>query len=330
MSKLIVMVGLPGSGKSTIAKELQKNIIKNAFLKREANCTILSSDAYRQKLLEDENDQSNGEKVFNALYTDMREFLLKEENVIFDATNTSMKARKRIFLELDKIKKELEEKNISLIKIAYVIPTKFEECIERDSKRERTVGREVINKFRMSFQMPQSFEGFDKIVIHNFGYIKHDFTAVNPLLSQMQHFDQKNPHHIYSLDVHCNKLAENYEEGSSEYVAGKLHDYGKLFTRTFDEKGIAHYYSHDSVGTYEVLSHLEWLPKFNLDEVLYILFLINWHMRGHKDIRTVKAEKKYRSLFGNKWYEALIQFADYDIIASGTSDKHEELKEIYG
>lgn len=319
MSKLIIMVGLPGSGKSTIAKELN---IDN-------NYTILSSDAYRAKILGDENDQSNGAKVFDILYSDMKSLLLADCNVIFDATNTSMKARRRIFAELDSIKKELEELNLEITTIAYVVPTPISECIKRDSRRNRTVGVDVIKKFYYSFQMPQKFEGFDEVVIHGFDKIKYNYDIINPLILFMVDFDQKNPHHIYTLDIHCNKLAENYNVDSPEYVAGKLHDLGKVYTQTFDDKNIAHYYSHDSVGTYEVLSHLKWLPKFTLDEVLYILFLINWHMKA-RDFKTPKAINKYKNLFGTKWYEALMDFKHYDEVASGTYDEHEKLKKIYG
>ena len=73
---LIVMVGLPGSGKSTIAKQLAED---------NPNTLIFSSDAYREKICGDENDQSNNDLVFRTLHKDLREALLLGKNCIFDA-----------------------------------------------------------------------------------------------------------------------------------------------------------------------------------------------------------------------------------------------------
>ena len=63
MQKLIVMVGVPGSGKSTYAK--------NTFSK---TAEILSSDALRKELLGNENDQKHNDYVFAELYKRARSF----------------------------------------------------------------------------------------------------------------------------------------------------------------------------------------------------------------------------------------------------------------
>ena len=58
---LIVMVGIPASGKSYKAKELSELY----------NANIYSSDTYRKELLGDENCQDNNELVFNTLFNDI-------------------------------------------------------------------------------------------------------------------------------------------------------------------------------------------------------------------------------------------------------------------
>lgn len=313
------MVGLPGSGKSYVTNEI---------LNKQNEYEVLSSDLYRKKLYGDENDQTHNQEVFVALYKDMRQYLSAGKNCIFDATNTTRKARARIFNQL---------KGIENIEIeAYVMRTPFEVCVENDLNRERTVGYEVIKNFLYSYEFPQKFEGFDKIIIDNFpiNNLQYITDIIAPIywetLNKMKKFDQENPHHIHNLYDHCFDLAAHFPQSSPMWRAGILHDVGKLFTRHYDEQNIAHYYSHDSVGTYYILSTLlEYLIDgfYDYQDIIeYILFLINYHMKGHKDFRG-KNEFKYRKIFGDKWYNDLIRFADADIDASGTESIHEHLQQ---
>ncbi len=53
-----MMVGLPGSGKSTYAEKLSK----------ERSAIICSSDKVREDLYGDENSQSNNDEVFKLLH----------------------------------------------------------------------------------------------------------------------------------------------------------------------------------------------------------------------------------------------------------------------
>ena len=69
--KLIVMVGLPGSGKSTYAKEL---------IKKGRADIILSSDAIREELTGDESNQTVNDKVFKLLYQRMNDYFSPQLN----------------------------------------------------------------------------------------------------------------------------------------------------------------------------------------------------------------------------------------------------------
>lgn len=109
--KLIVMCGLSASGKSTIAKELA---IKH-------NVCIVSSDSIREEICRDVADQSKNEEVFKIFHKRIREYLNKGQNVIADATNITMKSRRAIIENVRKLDVE---------KICYIIPKKFEDCIE--------------------------------------------------------------------------------------------------------------------------------------------------------------------------------------------------------
>ena len=305
--KLIVMIGLPGSGKSTKRDELKYQ-----------NYAYISSDELRKVVAGSEEDQDHNQQVFDTFYKMLDWEMSHRYNTILDATNINMKARRRIFEIIEPYRDQIEV-------TAYIMNIPIEEVIERDKSRERSVGIEVINKFLNNYQHPQKFEGFDHIILDrpiefdDAGNNK-EFNLLNylDLESKMNKFDQKNPHHIYSLGEHCSQLNYKYSPFQlTEKVAAIFHDVGKLFTQSIDETGVAHYYNHDNVGTYWLISHLNsWYinKENNLQD---ILFYINYHMLGHK-IKTDKAKNKYMRIFGEDRYFKLLEFVFYDKLASGT------------
>ena len=143
MNKLIFMIGLPGSGKSTYA---ERNL---------GDCEILSSDKLRTELFNDVNNQENNQLIFDTLFKRAREFLLAGKNVVIDATNVDREEREKSLSHF---------KDLNVIRIAMVVKTPVKECILRDSLRERTVGKDVILRFRRKFVYPSKQEGFNKIV----------------------------------------------------------------------------------------------------------------------------------------------------------------------
>lgn len=319
MVKLYVMVGIPGSGKSFASEKLAKKY----------NAIIFSSDKYRLKVCGDENCQDRNQEVFSLLYKELRQALIEGKNCIFDATNVTRKDRVRIFNQINGIS-DIEV-------IAYVMRTPLSLCLERDMYRDRTVGSEVIYKFISRYQFPQRFEGFSSIIIDDFNiksyfdakeYLEESLPYWKNIRSQMENWDQENPHHIRNLNQHSIGLAEHYNPIEDiEYYAGRLHDVGKLYTKSYDSQGIAHYYNHDSWGVYKILESqlLEYLAyNMSEDELYAILALINYHMMAHKDIRG-NNEEKYRKIFGSSLYDRLIKFADADIDASCTNCLHAQL-----
>lgn len=305
MPNLIIMVGLPGSGKSWHANEL---------VRRGEADGVISSDKIREELLGDENDQSANDKVFKIFYERANKLLSEGKNVVLDATNVTLKSRRRIFAEI----------KVPCTKICYIIATPIQECIKQDSERERSVGEEAIRKFERSFQCPQYFEGFDKIYgVETYGV--HLMSSIG-WIQKMKGFDQKNPHHRYDLLEHSKILANEIKKKTGSdllWNAGIFHDIGKLYTQTFDDNGIAHYYNHAEVGTYFLLTHSNGVKGsiaqdcgFNFDILLELLFYVNYHMLAH-NIKTEKAEKKYKKLFGEDLYNKLMLFAKCDNIATG-------------
>ena len=319
---LYIMCGLPASGKTTEAKKIVA----------EDGAEYVSSDEIRKELYGDESCQSNNQKVFEHYYQRMNQYLSEGKDVVIDSTNVTLKSRKRI----------LSECKVNCVKILYVIATPIEYCYENDSKRERQVGKEIIDKFWKSFQFPQGFEVFDSIVIiQNNHEKKFDVGFFEETIKKMNDFDQKNPHHKFTLGEHClitKKLLEKMINNTDSFYekrlfftekvkksvcyAALIHDVGKMFTQSFDKDGVAHYYNHANIGTYYLVSHMsEFLDSIDKDcfqYVSYILFLVNYHMLAH-EIHTEKAINKYKNLFGEDLFNLLMKFQKCDSLASGTA-----------
>lgn len=80
---LIMMMGLPGSGKTTKAHGLSRICV----------CPIISSDEIRKEITGSEDNQECNEEVFKVLHQRVKDELLynKSQAVIYDACNISYK-----------------------------------------------------------------------------------------------------------------------------------------------------------------------------------------------------------------------------------------------
>ena len=282
------MVGLPASGKSTYAKEMADD-----------NTVVLSSDDYRKKLLGDENCQENNEIVFKTLYKDARELLESGKNVVIDATNINMKARRRVLANFS---------NMKIVREAIVMATPYAVCVGRDKSRNRTVGEDVIKKFLYRFEIPMDYEGFDCVAIVK-AALQHPLRG---LWEKTFDFDQKNSHHKYTLDDHmaqCTIEVKRRSKCESLIEAAKSHDIGKPYTQTFGEDGQAHYYSHHNVGAYYYMCCQ---GVGDVNEIFYI----NFHMLPFF-LKDDKTRLKYKRLFGDFLYDNLMILHECDKLASG-------------
>ena len=144
MSRLYVMVGLPGAGKDYF---INKN--------KEENDVVISSDDIRAEL-GDVNDQSRNVEVFATMYERINKALAEGKTVWANATFLIPRYRKTV------IKCGLD--NNAEIYAIYV-KSSVERCIANQALRDRKVPTEVIKKMNNRLTPPKMEEGFNGVVL---------------------------------------------------------------------------------------------------------------------------------------------------------------------
>ena len=322
MREFYLMVGLAGSGKSTIAKEIEYAIRMSSpkydEYGRADKVVLISSDDIREEILGDVNDQTQNDKVFSHIHKLIKQAVRDYNHIIVDATNLTIKNRRALLNCLDD-KKDYH-------KIAYIVNTPIEKCKENNSKRDRKVPEYVIDNQAKKFEIPFANEGFNSIFLHHFpayncGALKEE-VLLNNITSLMDGFNQKNHHHAYDLGTHCRKLYEELSKRTDDKIllcSALVHDIGKLYTGAPKEDGSGEYSykQHNNFGAYYLITNLEKIESNRLDEILELLFYVNYHMHPFF-VQSGKSEKKWKDIFGEEKYNKLFLFNECDKIASGT------------
>ncbi|MGD1808793.1 AAA family ATPase [Dapis sp. BLCC M126] len=148
MTRLIILIGLPASGKSTIARKI---------VSRCPHCQLISTDAIRAQLFGDEAIQGLWLRVWQEVEQKFHQAVSQTSLAIYDATNTQRRRRR----ELIDVARETGFSYIS----GLWLDKSLELCLQRNKQRQRQVPEEVIMK--MSRQLtdapPSCEEGFDRL-----------------------------------------------------------------------------------------------------------------------------------------------------------------------
>ena len=152
MTKCYMLVGVPGSGKSTwIANQRFEDAI------------IASSDAYIDTVA------AKAGKTYNEMFSRAIGYAQKfcdaqvqmainlDKTLIWDQTNTAAKGRK---IKLGRLPKEW-------LKICVFFPTPDEDELQRrlDSRVGKSIPKDVMASMIQHLEIPQLSEGFDEIIM---------------------------------------------------------------------------------------------------------------------------------------------------------------------
>lgn len=257
--RVVLMSGIPGAGKSTIADDF-----------REAGYIIVCPDTYRGVISKTipgrehwsdamhEGNQSVSREAWDLAQKEAIEFLKEGKSIVFDALLHTPKARRKLFAKLDRVKVPY---------YSVYVDTTFKTALERNAKRGENNGRSVPefvihDKWRTQ-SLPSITEGFKEAIVVSELSIRRDITEEDrndfierlikdpretvtymmekdmlcywfPSLYQCWGKSQDNHHHALLLHEHMIRAAELIEDRSFEMViTALLHDVGKRDTKEF-------------------------------------------------------------------------------------------------
>ena len=244
------------------------------------NDEYISSDEIRKELYGDESDQTNPSIVFEIMYKRTCKALSENKSVWYDATNIKSKYRTHL---LNNLKHKFSDVHYK----CYVMCTPFKILLIRQQNRDRFVPATVIDKMIRQFEVPMYYEGWDEIELVRMPDIVTRFNA-DRYLKTNKNVAHDNPHHTLNIFEHMQLASTKYHEDMVKennveehviYNTLKYHDIGKYYCKTFiDAKGIksniAHYYNHENVGAYYILTS-------NITNSDYALLIIAWLINNH-------------------------------------------------
>ena len=297
MAELIYMVGVAGSGKSTIA--MRYALTRSAI--------IYSSDSIRGEIYGDENCQKNPGRVFDILHQRVTKALSDGFDVVYDATNLNCKRRMGFLKSIA---------HIDCKKTCVVVVTTPEDIEERMKYRERKVPMEVVHRQLCQFQCPNYYEGWDKIVV-SYNSKPEDCHASYKKLGRECDIPHDNHHHSLSVFDHMSKAADIAEDFAwkddelslvNERWVARIHDIGKPRCKTFTDRNgnatkEAHYYGHQNYSAYYSLIFDNSDFDISLEDSLDNACLIQWHMEHY--LRDPYSLSKFYKMIGPKLLKRL-------------------------
>lgn len=293
MASLVLMCGLPFSGKSTRAEKLKQDDYRNR------RCTILSIDKMRELF-----PTAREDTLYEKLIQKIDDIIKNDETVIVDEPNITFKQRKRI---LNGIHYEAYIK-------AFIMNTPYETCLERlriynEKNPNKQIVEATLRDAYEKFEIPFEGEGFNEININHSARPNCSDKYLSEMETIARNFNQDNKHHTQLLGDHMNTVAKYIYDNGNDYVlkqAGKYHDVGKIFTRSYKEGDKnAHYYNHANIGTYNLMCYCGLFDEqyddrfYNHKKTLDWLFYINNHMKLHNDS---SPDLKYY-ISNDKWHK---------------------------
>ena len=297
--KFIMMSGIAGSGKTTIAKSLCG-----------PDTVYISADEIRQELFGDVSDTEHTGQTFDTAHRRAIAALRAGKDVVYDSTNLNTRRRASMLRDLTRRFKGLQTE-------LHLVLAEPKQCIANQLTRDRMVPTESIDKMVNRFTVPGLQEAWSEpIVVHNPFWregMLDEYIAATHGVGQLGKWHQE------TVDHH-QQLTAQYaaEQGFSDLVCeiAKIHDIGKPDVRFVDENGNAHFYGHANRGAYLYLCAMAKDGPLD-NEVWKRAMLIQRHM----DIMRKEDISHVISAMGEDLYQEMLDLYEADVHGAITREQ---------
>lgn len=154
----IMMVGLPGSGKSTYVRKLR----------HPDDYVVLSTDKYIDEMATINNKTYNEvwqtyiKSAQENMKEDLQHALRWEYNIVHDQLNLSFKTRTRILTQIPN----------TYYKICVNVTCGTEEWQKRLTNRPgKVISEQILVQMSSRYNCPHTLEGFDKVIHHDSSWV---------------------------------------------------------------------------------------------------------------------------------------------------------------
>ncbi len=158
--QIILLIGIPGAGKSTVAKKLENK-----------GFHVLNADSIRNELYGNEGIQGDSKEVFKVFFDRLDKALSQDLRIVVDNTNLNRRHR-------DPIIEKARSANYTDIQL-WFFDVPLAVCIERNRDRNRIVEEEIImnmHKELYNHGKPDKSEG--KITYLRLNKDKNDYLFI--------------------------------------------------------------------------------------------------------------------------------------------------------
>lgn len=290
MNKLVMLVGISQSGKTSLARQLRK--IKEVD-------EVISFEDVKEEL----KKESKIQKIENEVQKRVINSLREGKNTCYDSINLSSRWRINFLNKLSDLDLNIEKECI-------IVLTSFEECIKRKIYNAREdITEESIKEQIKQFNCPYWYEGWDNIKI-----VCNTHVPLIWFMEQNKIFIDNS----ISISDHMLKARNTYDAlykkpwEESLFDAISYHDIGKYFCRE-EKNGKIEYNGHQNAGAYFYLLDCNNMNKKGLTDTLTAAVLIQLH--NEINSRTNKELKELRDLIGETLYNNLIIMKTCDELA---------------